>query len=187
MEKMGKSELDMQQYHNVFGTCRIPGMPGDSMAYNRDSRHIAIVTNDTFFKVPVYNAEGVILGENQLYEQIQLCMNEGAKVKSPLKVGVLTSDNRDNWARAYAELVKSQRNVASLADIQQSLFLMCIDRDTPQIEDDTVTAEHLFVTGAGSRLNSGNRWYDKTIQFIVGTRGINGLTYEHSPAEGECD
>ena len=36
----------------------------------------------------------------------------------------------------------------------------------------------------GNRTNSGNRWYDKTIQFIVGSEGECGLTYEHSPAEG---
>jgi carnitine O-acetyltransferase len=181
---MGKSELDMQQYKNVFGTCRIPGMPGDSMEYHRDSKHIIVVANDVFFKVPVYDVNNEPLCENQLFEQIQICLNEAAKVKNPLKIGVLTSDNRDIWAKAYLELTKSDQNKISLRDIQQSLFLMCIDRDIPQIEDDTVTAEHLFVTGAGSRMNSGNRWYDKTIQFIVGTRGINGLTYEHSPAEG---
>lgn len=181
---MGKTEMDMQQYKNVFGTCRIPGLPGDSIEFNRDSKHIAVVVNDVFFKVPVYTADGKILGENQLQEQLLYCVNEAGKVKKAPKIGVLTSDNRDNWAKAYQELIKSPVNKNSLNDIQKSLFLMCIDRECPRIGDDTITAEHLFVTGAGSQINSGNRWYDKTVQFIVGTRGINGLTYEHSPAEG---
>lgn len=183
-EKMGKSELDMQQYHNVFGTCRIPGLPADSIEFNRNSTHICVAVNDVFFKVPVYNVQGEILGENQLLEQFKFCVNEGMKVKNPLKIGVLTSDNRDNWAKAYKELSKNAQNVSSLKDIQKSLFLVSIDRDSPQITDDIITGEYQFLTGAGSRLNSGNRWYDKTIQFIIGTRGINGLTYEHSPAEG---
>lgn len=181
---MGKNELDMQQYQNVFGTCRIPGFPGDSIEFNRDSKHIALVINDVFYKVPVYTSDGNILGENQLQEQIRFCLSEAVKVKNPVKIGVFTADNRDNWAKAYQELIKSPQNKTSVREIQKSLFLMCIDRDCPQIEDDIVTAEHLFVTGAGSGINSANRWYDKTIQFIVGTRGINGLTYEHSPAEG---
>jgi carnitine O-acetyltransferase len=180
---MGKAEMDMQQYKNVFGTCRIPGLPGDSIEFNRDSKHIAVVVNDVFFKVPVYTADGNILGENQLQEQLLYCVNEAAKVKAP-KIGVLSSDNRDNFAKAYQELVKIPLNKNSVTEIQKSLFLMCIDRECPRIGDDTITAEHLFVTGAGSQINSGNRWYDKTVQFIVGTRGINGLTYEHSPAEG---
>ncbi|CAH1735571.1 unnamed protein product [Chironomus riparius] len=184
VEKMGKNEMDMQQYHNVFGTCRIPGLPQDSVEFNRDSTHIAVAINDVFFKVPVYNVHGDILGENQLMEQLQFCVNEAMKVKNPLKIGVLTSDNRDNWAKAYQELIKNTQNVASLEDIQKSLFLLSIDKETPQIKDDIVTGEYLFLTGAGSSHNSGNRWYDKTIQFIIGTRGINGVTYEHSPAEG---
>lgn len=183
-EKMGKNELDMQQYHNVFGTCRIPGLPADSVQFNRDSTHIAVAVNDVFFKVPVYNVHGEILGENQLLEQLRYCVDQASTVKNPVRIGVLTSDNRDNWASAYAELIKNPQNVSSLEDIQKSLFLVCIDKECPQIVDDTITGEYLFLTGAGSRFNSANRWYDKTIQFIVGTRGINGLTYEHSPAEG---
>ena len=57
----------------------------------------------------------------------------------------------------------------------------------PQVKegDDIVTACEQLIHGGGSKANAGNRWYDKTVQFIVGTTGINGLTYEHSPAEGQ--
>lgn len=184
MEKMGKSEMDMQQYHKVFGTCRIPGLPGDSMEFHPDSKHIAVIVNDVFFKVPVYAQDGSILGENQLQDQIRECIATASKQKNQLKVGLLTSDNRDNWAKAYLELVKDGTNQQSLTEIQKSLFVLSIDREMLQIVDDITTAEHTLVTGAGSKFNSANRFYDKTVQFIVGTTGINGLTYEHSPAEG---
>lgn len=180
---MGKSELDMQQYKKAFGTCRIPGLPSDSMEYYPDSKHIAVIVNEVFFKVPVYAKDGTILGENQLQDQVRQCIAIASKQKS-LKIGVLTADNRDNWAKAYQELVKNSNNRSSLSEIQKSLFVLSIDREMPQIQDDMTTAEHTLVTGAGSNHNSGNRWYDKTVQFIIGTTGINGLTYEHSPAEG---
>lgn len=176
--------MDMQQYNKVFGTCRIPGHPGDSMEFYPDSKHIAVVVSDVFFKVPVYAQDGSILGENQLRDQIKECISEAAKQKNVLKVGVLTSDNRDNWAKAYVELIKDNGNKQSVSEIQKSLFVLSIDREMPQIQDDITTAEHMLVTGAGSRFNSGNRWYDKTVQFVIGASGINGLTYEHSPAEG---
>ena len=38
--------------------------------------------------------------------------------------------------------------------------------------------------GCNSQNNSGNRWFDKTMQFIISEDGICGLNYEHSPAEG---
>lgn len=184
VEKLGKNEMDMQQYKKAFGTCRIPGLPQDSMEFHPESKHIAVVVNDVFFKVPVYAQDGSILGENQLRDQIRECIAVAGKQTNPLKVGVLTSDNRDNWANAYEKLVKSGTNKASLTEIQKSLFVLSIDREMPQITDDITTAEHMLVTGAGSTYNSGNRWYDKTIQFVIGATGINGLTYEHSPAEG---
>lgn len=181
---MGKSELDMQQYKKCFGTCRIPGEPADSLEFHPDSKHIAVAVGDLFFKVSVYAQDGSILGENQLQDQIRDCITNAEKQSNPVRVGALTSDNRDNWAKAYAVLTKDPVNRQSVSEIQQSLFVLAIDREMPLIEDDTTTAEHTLVTGAGSRFNSANRWYDKTVQFVVGASGINGLTYEHSPAEG---
>lgn len=184
VEKMGKNELDMQQYNKVFGTCRIPGDPADSLEFHPDSKHIAVAVGDFFFKVPVYSQDGSILGENQLQDQIRECITVAGKQSNPVRVGVLTSDNRDNWAKAYEVLTKDAGNRQSVKEIQQSLFVLSIDREMPLIEDDITTAEHTLVTGAGSKFNSANRFYDKTVQFVVGATGINGLTYEHSPAEG---
>jgi carnitine O-acetyltransferase len=38
--------------------------------------------------------------------------------------------------------------------------------------------------GGGTRKNSANRWFDKTIQFVIGFDGYISTAYEHSPAEG---
>lgn len=42
-----------------------------------------------------------------------------------------------------------------------------------------------LIHGSGSKINSGNRWMDKTIQLVVNPNGNVGFTYEHSPAEGQ--
>ncbi len=38
--------------------------------------------------------------------------------------------------------------------------------------------------GGGSVFNTGNRWFDKTLQFVISSDGAVGLCYEHSSAEG---
>ena len=43
VEKVGKAELDMQQYHKIFGTCRIPGVEKDSLIYNPQSDYIVVM------------------------------------------------------------------------------------------------------------------------------------------------
>lgn len=41
-----------------------------------------------------------------------------------------------------------------------------------------------MLTGQGPRYNGSNRWFDKTIQFIISLDGSNGMCYEHTAAEG---
>lgn len=182
---VGKFPLDMQQYDKIFGTCRIPGLKKDSLSFSPNSKHIVVIAEDNFFKVTVYSKSGKILSETEITDQLKICLQEANKLKSS-KVGILTSDNRDNWAAAYEELVKIDHNRRALEVIQESLFTVSFDREMYSKDgDDTVTASHQLIHGGGSQYNSANRWYDKTVQFIVGTTGINGLTYEHSPAEGQ--
>ena len=50
--------------------------------------------------------------------------------------------------------------------------------------DWAVRAAHQMLHGGNSENNSGNRWFDKTMQFIISEDGNCGITYEHSPAEG---
>lgn len=55
-------------------------------------------------------------------------------------------------------------------------------------EDDesawSIEAAHQMLHGCNSDNNSGNRWFDKTMQFIISEDGKCGVNYEHSPAEG---
>ncbi|CAF5089048.1 unnamed protein product, partial [Rotaria magnacalcarata] len=81
--------------------------------------------------------------------------------------------------------------------IERCIFLVCLDQaDITDLdeEDDLVnfntTVKRDFVSlgeqilhGGKTMLNASNRWYDKTMQFIIGTDGAFGLNYEHSPAE----
>lgn len=57
-------------------------------------------------------------------------------------------------------------NKESVRAIQKSIFLVCLDAPMPRASDEIyhskVAAQMLH--GGGSRWNSGNRWFDKTLQ-----------------------
>ena len=59
---------------------------------------------------------------------------------------------------------------------------MCLDQPNKQFYSSSSLAEQILF-GGKDMLNIGNRWYDKTIQFIIGIDGVLGLNFEHSPAE----
>lgn len=182
---MGKEELDMNQYNKIFGTCRIPCLPVDKLEFNGDSKHIVVVHNNHFFKVNLYvNLQPI--SEQQVLEQLTNIVQQSRKPIEP--IGILTSDHRDTWAKAYHNLIKSSRNEKSIREIQKSLFLVCLDEEMPNepvAANRRTLASRQLIHGGGSCGNSGNRWFDKTVQFVIGKDGIVGLTYEHSPSEGQ--
>ncbi|XP_059616378.1 carnitine O-acetyltransferase [Phlebotomus argentipes] len=183
MEKFGKSELDMQQYRKIFGTCRIPGRDIDKIEFHPKSKHIVVIHRGNIYKVTVYGGAdlGELLSEEELIEQLQECVKGS---RNPHPVGILTSDNRNNWGKAYEILSSDPQNRDSLAETQKALFVLSLDDAAPRPVDYKTVTSHQVIHGGGSRQNAGNRWYDKTVQFIVGEDGLNGLTYEHTPAEG---
>ena len=88
-------------------------------------------------------------------------------------------------------------NRTSLALIEQSIFILCLDKPVPLSfnhqssvdetsahERDDVSLAAQMLHGLGSGANSANRWFDKTMQFVIGSDGACGLCYEHSASEG---
>jgi hypothetical protein len=58
-------------------------------------------------------------------------------------------------------------NKASLENIQKSIFVLCLDEHLPSdMSDERSVAARLMLHGGGSKLNTGNRWFDKTIQVL---------------------
>lgn len=186
IDMMGKEPLDMTQYKRIYGTCRIPAPTYDTMQYSDPScpvKHIAVVHNNNFFKVPAYDNNGEILKPEKIFGQLKAVINSSPKVAEP--VGILTSEHRDTWAQVYKELVKDQTNRNSVENIETSLFLLCLDGPSSHLSAPNVAtlAAQKIVHGGGSKGSSGNRWFDKTIQIVVGRDGEVGITVEHSPAE----
>jgi len=189
VEYMGKKPLCMAQYFKILSSCRIPGEKKDSVVtFPPDKpnppRHIIVMHNNRIFSMPAYGSDGGPLTHDQTYEQLHKIVS--ASQTEGAAVGILTSDNRNTWAKVYKRLQKDPHNKAMLDEIQRSIFVVCIDKPQSikeQLDDTSVYAGQMN-HGWGSTNNSGNRWFDKTIQFIVGSEGGVGLNYEHSAAEG---
>ncbi|XP_037548342.1 carnitine O-acetyltransferase [Nematolebias whitei] len=189
VEFLGGQPLCMNQYYEVLSSCRIPGLKRDSVVNHAKSslppKHITVVNNFQFFELNVYNSDGSPLSSDQLCIQLErIC--SAAQETSAEPVGILTTLHRDIWGKAYLNLMKDETNRDSVTAIQRSIFTLCLDRAGPHGSEETYRscAAIQMLHGGGSPGNSGNRWFDKTLQFIVAEDGTCGANYEHAPAEG---
>lgn len=187
VEHLGKNPLCMMQYYQILSACRVPGTKHDDwFCFPPDKpnapSHITVVYKNTFYSLDVYGHGGKPLNIKQLYKQLKWIV-ENTKKTGPA-VGILTMEHRHNWAKSYKRMMKDPINRYSLEDIQRSILVLCIDEPLQNVQDAHSEYGGAMLHGGGSKVNSANRWFDKTIQLIVGGDGFNGLNYEHTTAEG---
>ncbi|KAM9117256.1 carnitine O-acetyltransferase isoform 2-T2 [Pangshura tecta] len=189
VEYLGGKPLCMNQYYQIFSSCRIPGPKHDSVVnYAKGKKpplHITVVHNFQFFELDVYSSDGSPLTTDQIFIQLEKIWNTSLQTnKEP--IGILTTNHRNSWAKAYNHLIKDKTNKESVRSIEKSIFTVCLDSPIPRVSDDIYKSRMAaqMLHGGGSRWNSGNRWFDKTLQFIVAEDGSCGLVYEHAPSEG---
>ncbi|KAJ2608217.1 Carnitine O-acetyltransferase mitochondrial [Coemansia sp. RSA 1804] len=164
-------------YNYMFNATRIPVKPSDYEAtYDlATNERITVVRNNQFFDLQLVH-DGQLLSAAEIESQLDRIV-EVADSDAAVPVGILTSDNRDLWADNYKLLSEaSPKNAEILEKIQSSAFLLCLDNTRP------VTREEYHRTywhGDGS-----NRWFDKSLQFIVCDNGKAGFLGEHSSMDG---
>ncbi|KAJ3605172.1 hypothetical protein NHX12_027222 [Muraenolepis orangiensis] len=189
VEYLGKRPLCMHQYYQLLSSCRVPGLTRDSVVNHAKSTtpstHITVAHNHQFFALDAYDGAGTPLSVDQLHRQLERICDASPRA-SEEPVGILTSQHRNTWGKAYLGLIEDQTNKDSVHAIQTSIFTLCLDSMSHHAAGETYHsgAARQMLHGGGSQLNSGNRWFDKTLQFILGEDGMCGLNYEHAPAEG---
>ncbi|EJD50699.1 acyltransferase ChoActase/COT/CPT [Auricularia subglabra TFB-10046 SS5] len=168
--------LSMASFKWLFHACRYPVKPSDTAEkYDHHSHnHVVLVRKNKFFEVQLAHPNGKWLSTKELEVQIQKVIDAAGSSKA-LPVGALTSDNRDLWADARAELVKSKLSAESLHRIESAMVVVCLDDTTPTSREETSWA---CWTGDGR-----NRFYDKH-QLIVFENGRSGFLGEHSCMDG---
>ncbi|CAJ0935588.1 unnamed protein product, partial [Mesorhabditis belari] len=185
----GKEYMDMSQYKFLFGTSRLPRIGNDLIRYGTENKnpnkHIVLMRNGHAVVVPVITQHTSLRD----FQAIQKAIREAVSVTDTRNInqlGIVSGGERDQWAKVYKNLESNITNARSLRLIEEALFIVCIDQPTKPLAGYTEKDEQARSTlhGSGSKANSGNRWFDKTIQFIIGQNGFCGMTYEHTPAEG---
>ncbi|XP_011159104.2 carnitine O-acetyltransferase isoform X2 [Solenopsis invicta] len=185
-QEMARNDpLDMQPYAMILGTHRQPSEAVDKLLHTDEAKHIIIISNNNFFKVCVVDKNG-ILNEGKLVAAIKDIADRSCTEGKP--VGILTGNDRDTWAKDYSLLLELGNNRNIIKDIETSLFILCLDKNLPKDafkEKNNASVRAVqAMTGYNSSVNAGNRWHDKTVQYIVSADGYVGMEYEHSPCEG---
>nr|XP_006630421.1 PREDICTED: choline O-acetyltransferase [Lepisosteus oculatus] len=186
--QLAGTPLCMEQYYRLFSSYRLPGQKKDTLVAQKSSvmpepEHIIVACKNQFFVLDV-----VInfrrLNEKDLLTQLEkiLKMAEDEDERLP-PIGLLSADGRTEWAEARSALMKDSTNRDSLDMIERCICLVCLDDPTGNELTDTNRALQML-HGGGYDKNSGNRWYDKPMQFVIGMDGSCGVVCEHSPFEG---
>ncbi|MBN3318503.1 CACP acetyltransferase, partial [Atractosteus spatula] len=181
--------LCMEQYSQIFSSCRVPGPKHDHVILHNRSRrpptHITVVRNYQFFQLEVYNSDGSPLTVGQIHTQLQRIRAQSWKTdKEPM--GILTSQHRNTWGQAYNRLLRDKINRESVRAIERGVFTVCLDAPVMRVSEERYSSRMAaqMLHGGGTYSNSGNRWFDKTLQFVVGEDGSCGVVYEQAIAEG---
>lgn len=170
-----KPPLCMAQYENLFGTARIPEIKCDSFQRAKNSEHIVVIRQNTFYALKLLPRDRLPRVE-MIAEQLNWILENTYKGEPP--VGVLTSLPRTRWAIVRSYLTNlALENAHSIELLDNALFIVCLDEITPC---DTETLTKKAFTGDGGR----NRWFDKTIQLVFNPEGQFATLSEHSNVDG---
>jgi len=183
--------LCMDQYHKLFGSARIPTSTGCVMQSDSNSHHIIVLSKSQLYWFDVLDKENnLILTDDEMSINFQSILQDSFK-SSPTELarssfGVLTTENRKNWANLRSNLLNDPINYKILKIIDSALFVVVLD----DIELNTLADLSKNMLCGISKLEKGvqvgtctNRWYDK-LQLIITKNAKAGVNFEHTGVDG---
>ncbi|MFQ5729190.1 MAG: choline/carnitine O-acyltransferase, partial [Waddliaceae bacterium] len=165
----------MEQYKRLYGTCRIPGSPQDTIEVHPDSKHIIVFVKNWAYPLDLYNSKGEEITLEELDARLSAIRENAERRKeAPDEVSYLTSQDRDSWALDRQALLSDKDNAWSLKLIEEALFIVCLEDAAP---------ENLEEHARAAFLGLDNRWYDAGMQMIIFRNGLVGSNMEHTGAD----
>lgn len=166
--------LDMSQYSRLFHSTRIPQLHEDKLQSYPKARHVVVQRGADFFTFDLLNQDGFVVSRDVIEKNIKSILALPLSKTNPL--GLLTTMQRDDWAKARENLISRPLNAASLEAVDSALFAVCLEDASPSTMHD-ISLSMLY--GSGN-----NRWFDKSFQLIVNGAGKAAVNFEHAWGDG---
>lgn len=167
--------LDMSQYKNLFHSTRIPELEKDRILHEPSARHLVALRNGHFYAFDVLDANDRIRSPKEIAACLKAILQDD-RPPSEHPVGVLTTSERDHWARARAHLIDTG-NREILKKIDTAVFTVILDDEVIGPDYNKLMEVYLHADGS-------NRWFDKSFSLIVSKDGYAGINFEHSWGDG---
>ncbi len=174
--------LCMMQFRRLFSTTRVPRRGRDYLRSPVSeekptpgrAKHIIVLHNGHIFALDVLSKLGKIRPLADLEQDLETILEMSrTPVEREEEVGLLTTANRDEWAAAREKLLAlDPRNEQVFDRLETALFAVCLEDTSPEVGDDIA---RLMLYGDGY-----NRWFDKSMQFVVYQNGKAAMHGEHS-------
>ncbi|EJD06449.1 carnitine acetyltransferase [Fomitiporia mediterranea MF3/22] len=176
----------------MFNVCRIPRPVCDRLSHSQPSapskNKVMVMLHDWIYVVDVYDGGNTNIGHIELEKRIRdIVLDADRRLASgerALPIGVLTSDNRDNWTQNYTYISQlSPTNRETLQTIEDCTMAVSLDHYTYETRDPHPSELKSHLHNIRSGMNARNRWFDKGITLIVERNARAGMMGEHSPVD----
>jgi carnitine O-acetyltransferase len=171
--------LCMREYSRLLSATRIPGKEKDRVERHPDSRHVAVVRDNRFFRLDALDDAGRAYRVEELERRLQEIVEDVETAGAP--VGALTTNRRRTWARMREEHLLNGPSAAreSLRSLESAILVLVLERDAVPGGPRSTGAARLALHG-----DACGRWFDKSIHFVVAANGVSGICMEHAGFDG---
>lgn len=172
--------LCMAQFPRVFGTTRIPGACRDTLRFSSGGAvspaHVVVLCRGRLFRVDLGDALGSPRDADALAVTFREIGESCRSGPAAVPVGAFTALPRERWTALRRRLAAIPGNEDLLESVETALFAVCCDEEMPRDLSDLGMS---LLSG-----NAANRWYDKSVQFVLFPGGDAGIVMEHAGTDG---
>jgi len=153
-----------------FSATRVPGKEKDELVCSIKSRHVVVFRKGRVFIIHPYK-NGKLANPNSIKNCVQKILDLDVDSEKDYGIAALTALGRTEWYNIRKKIPKE-----IISKIESARFTLSLDTENPKSEHEDL---HLGCFGG----NSGNMWYDKSININVHSEGRCTYNMEHACGE----